>query len=112
MVTSPDDRLKCEMMLALAIVHHLALGQSHTFEDIASIFARLATKYLCVEFVELNDLMITSDPGFFPAYSANREAFGWYSREGFKEALRAHFPIIEEVPSHPATRTLLVCRKN
>jgi SAM-dependent methyltransferase len=112
LVTSPVERLKCEMVLALAIVHHLALGQGHSFDDIAAIFDDLSTKYLCVEFVELNDLMITSDPGFFPAYQENREAFGWYDRETFKAALKPHFPIIEEVPSHPDTRTLLICRKS
>lgn len=111
LVSSPDERLQCEMVLALAIVHHLALGQDHSFDDIADILGRLATKYLCVEFVELNDLMITSDPGFFPAYAQNREAFGWYDRESFKAALSRHFAEIEEVESHPATRTLLICRR-
>lgn len=111
LVSSADERLQCEMVLALAIVHHLALGQDHSFDDIADILGRLATKYLCVEFVELNDLMITSDPGFFPAYAQNREAFGWYDRQNFKAALRPHFQQIEEVESHPATRTLLICRR-
>jgi SAM-dependent methyltransferase len=111
LISQPDTRLQCEMVMALAIVHHLALGQSHTFEDIAAILARLGTEYLCVEFVDIDDEMITSDPGFFPAYNSNRSAFGWYSRENFMNALRAHYSSVEVVPSHPASRTLLIGRK-
>jgi SAM-dependent methyltransferase len=111
-VLPPDERLQCEMVLALAIVHHLALGQSHSFDEIASIFGRLATKYLCVEFVELNDQMITSDRGFFPAYNASPDSFTWYLKESFITALRWHFDEVEEVPSHPETRTLLLCRRS
>ena len=110
-IAAPESRLKCEMVMALAIVHHLALGQSHPFDEIASILGRLATKYLCVEFVDLDDDMITSDPGFFPAYNASRESFSWYSKENFVTALGFQFDNIEEIPSHPATRTLLLCSR-
>jgi len=110
-VTSPESRLQCDMVLALAIVHHLALGQSLTFETIAGILARLATAHLCVEFVELNDSMIETDPGFFPAWSSAPESFEWYSRENFVAALKQHFSSVESVPSHPGTRSLLICTK-
>ena len=111
-VSVPGERLRCEMVMALAIVHHLALGQSHPFDDIARILGGLATKYLCVEFVDLNDQMITSDRGFFPAYNALPESFTWYSKENFVSALRFQFDRIEEIPSHPETRTLLLCTRS
>lgn len=111
-ITSPNERLRCEMVMALAIVHHLALGQSHPFDEIAKILGGLATKYLCVEFVDLNDHMITSDRGFFPAYNASPDLFTWYSRENFVTALGFEFDRIEEVPSHPETRTLLLCTRD
>lgn len=111
LISQPDTRLKCEMVMALAIVHHLALGQAHSFEEIAAILARLGTEYLCVEFVDIGDEMIRTDPGFFPAWNSNRSAFGWYSRENFVRALEAHYSVIEMVPSHPATRTLLIGRR-
>jgi len=99
------------MVLALAIVHHLALGQSMSFDEIAAALGRLAKKYLCVEFVAIDDPMITSDPGFFPAYSASPGSFGWYDRENFVRALGAHFSTIELAPSHPQSRTLLICTR-
>ena len=111
LVSSPVERLRCEMVIALAIVHHFALGQGHSFDDIAGMLDRLATRYLCVEFVDPDDAMITSDPGFFPAYNSDRNAFGWYSKENFRKALLAHFDSVHELESHPATRTLLVCQR-
>jgi len=111
LVTPADERLQCEMVLALAIVHHLALGQALTFEAIAAILGRLASKYLCVEFVDLDDAMITGDPGFFPAWNADREAFGFYTRDNFMAALGEHFRTVEILPSHPDTRSLLICTK-
>jgi SAM-dependent methyltransferase len=111
LIALPNERLKSEMVMALAIVHHLALGQSHPFDEIASILGGLAMKYLCVEFVELNDEMITSDRGFFPAYNASPVSFTWYSKENFISALRFQFDTIDEVPSHPETRTLLLCSR-
>jgi SAM-dependent methyltransferase len=110
-ISQPDSRFQCEMVLALALVHHLALGQSHPFDEIAAIFARLATKYLCVEFVDLRDPMITSDRAFFPAYNASPDSFTWYSKENFIAALGWHFDRIEEIPSYPESRTLLLCHR-
>ena len=111
LVAPSDERLRCEMVLALAIVHHLALGQAMSFHAIAGILGRLATKYLCVEFVELEDAMITGDPGFFPAWNADRESFGFYTRDSFMAALGEHFRTVEILPSHPETRSLLICTK-
>jgi SAM-dependent methyltransferase len=111
LVASSDQRLQCEMVLALAIVHHLALGQAMTFEAIAALLGRLATKNLCVEFVDIDDRMIEDDPGFFPAWNAERGSFRWYTRENFVAALESHFRSVELLPSHPETRSLLICTK-
>ena len=106
-----NERLQCEMVLALAIVHHLALGQAITFEAIATLLGRLATKYLCVEFIDMNDQMIRDDPGFFPAWNAARASFGWYTRDNFVAELGSHFHGVELLPSYPETRSLLICTK-
>ncbi len=111
LIQSPVRRLRCEMVLALAVVHHLALGQAHSFTSIASILGDLATRYLCVEFVSLDDRMITSDPSFFPAYAAARENFSWYKQDNFIAALQKHFSTVEALPSYPDSRTLLICSK-
>ncbi len=111
LVTSPVGRLRCDMVLALAVVHHLALGQALSFDRIASILADLAERYLCVEFVAIDDRMIAGDPSFFPAYDGARRDFGWYTQDNFIAALQEHFQAVEVLPSYPDSRTLLVCSK-
>lgn len=108
---SPEKRLPCEMVMALAIVHHLALGQGHSFGRIAGTLSGLATRYLCVEFVQRDDKMIVDDPGFFPAMVRAPESFDWYSVDGFVAALRVHFDEIQVLPSYPETRLMLLCSK-
>ncbi len=108
---SPEKRLACEMVMALAIVHHLALGQGHSFERIAGTLSDLATRYLCVEFVQRDDKMILDDPGFFPAMTKSPGSFDWYHVDGFVAALRKHFSEIEVLSSHPSTRLMLLCTK-
>lgn len=111
LVSAPNERLQCEMVLALALVHHLVLGQAHNFEQVAAIFGGLSTKYLCVEFVGIDDPMVTGEPTFFPAYNSARDSYGWYTIENFITALRGQFAEVEVVPPHPVSRTLLICTK-
>jgi len=108
---APDGRLRCDMVMALALVHHLVLGQGLSFDKVAAIFAGLSKKYLCAEFIELDDPMIVSDPPFFPAYNSSPDSFGWYTLDNFIAALRAHFPTIAVRPSYPDTRVMLVASK-
>jgi SAM-dependent methyltransferase len=109
---SPEKRLECEMVMALAIVHHLALGQGHSFERIASTLSGLASRYLCVEFVQRDDKMVVDDPGFFPAMMKQPRAFDWYHVDGFVAALRRHFDEVQVLPSYPSTRLMLLCSKS
>lgn len=108
---SPEKRLECEMVMALAIVHHLALGQGHSFERIASTLSGLASRHLCVEFVQRDDKMVVDDPGFFPAMMKSPESFDWYHVDGFVAALKRHFDEIQVLPSFPSTRLMLLCSK-
>jgi SAM-dependent methyltransferase len=110
-VSSPVKRLRSDMTLALAIVHHLALGQGMTFEQIATLFDALSRDHVCVEFVDMEDRMITSEPEFFPAYDAARKSFGWYTLANFISALEPHFASVEVLPSHPETRSMLICSR-
>jgi hypothetical protein len=96
------------MVMALAVIHHLALGQGHSFDRIASMFSDLGRRSVCAEFVSIDDPMITSDRSFFPAYDAAPSDFGWYSLDGFISAVRHQFPSVEIRPSHPGTRTIVV----
>jgi SAM-dependent methyltransferase len=106
---SPVKRLACEMVLALAVVHHLALGQGLSFEAIGSLFDRLATRYLCAEFVALEDPMVKEGADFFPAYFRERNAFGWYTLDNFVAEMQRRYANVEIHRSHPENRVIVVC---
>ncbi|MBS1935930.1 MAG: SAM-dependent methyltransferase, partial [Bacteroidetes bacterium] len=49
------DRFRSELVIALAVVHHLVLGKNIPLPDVASFLASLCAQKLIVEFVPVND---------------------------------------------------------
>jgi ribosomal protein L11 methylase PrmA len=83
---SLEQRGPADALLALALVHHLAIGHNLPLERIAETFARLG-RHLIIEFVPKEDSqvqrMLRSRPDIFPRYT----------REGFEAAFRTCFRI-------------------
>ena len=81
---SLEQRGPADVVLALALVHHLAIGLNLPLERVASYLARLG-KALIIEFVPKNDpqvaRLLLSRPDIFPAYT----------KEGFEEAFSRYF---------------------
>lgn len=110
-VRSAKDRLRCEMVLVLALIHHLVLGQNMNFNQILKIVDPLSEKYLIMEFVEKTDNLVAEDPDFFPAFKNNPDGFDWYTLENLTAELKTVFKTIEIADSYPETRKLLICKK-
>lgn len=62
-----------DMIMALALVHHLAIGNNLPFAKIAGLFSRLA-EYLIIEFIPKSDSqvqrLLATREDVFPAYDA------------------------------------------
>lgn len=88
-----------DLLLALALVHHLALSNNTPLERIAA-WLRTLGKTLIIEFVPKSDSqvqkMLASREDIFPAYT----------REGFEAAFSHHWDIIEAVPLAESERFL------
>ncbi|GEM_PF-785907 len=106
-----SKRLRCDMVLALAIVHHLTLGHGLSFDEVAELLARFTKCCLVVEFVAMDDTLIADNPGFFPSLCRNRSSFDGYTLEGFISALSHLFRVTEIRPSSSGSRTVLVCER-
>lgn len=52
-------RLRCEMVLALAVTHHLVFGQGMSFELIAETMDAFSEKWLIIEFIPGNDRFVS-----------------------------------------------------
>ena len=96
---SLEERGPADALLALALVHHLAIGHNLPLERIAAFFARLGRR-LVIEFVAKSDSqvgrLLRNRPDIFPDYT----------REGFEAAFSRHFRIDETSPIPGAERIL------
>ncbi len=96
---SLEQRGPADALLALALVHHLAIGHNLPLERIAAFFARIG-RALVIEFVPKSDSqvqrMLRSRPDIFPAYT----------REGFEAAFRTSFRIEAVEPVSGSERLL------
>lgn len=99
---SAIERFKSEMVLALAVTHHLAFSQQLSFEEIIGQFALYTSKWLIIEFIERDDSVV--------APAVKKPDFDWYTQDNFERALTARFCIISSAHSEP-TRILYLCAK-
>jgi SAM-dependent methyltransferase len=93
-------RADADVVLALALVHHLAIGANVPLPMIAALFARLAP-HAVVEFVPKEDAMVRR------LLASRRDIFADYSMAGFREAVSRHFEIVTETPVEGTARTLI-----
>jgi SAM-dependent methyltransferase len=101
---APAERLRCDMVMALAIVHHLVRSLSLPFEVIIRDIAALTGKWLVIEFVGREDIH-------------NRDAikahwyFSRYTLDNFLVALKREFHKIDIFPSDAEHRRILLCER-
>ena len=106
-LTKPREvAANADLAIALAVTHHLALGQRYPFSYILERLAAFTKDALLVEFMP-NGLGGAAGPGPDPLPD-------WYSEPQFLAALRERFNIVEIVdyPRDPAhsPRTLILAR--
>jgi hypothetical protein len=97
----------CELVLALALTHHLSLSQQYSFGEIARTLSDKSLKWVLVEFMPLG---LVSGPTDMPQPNLPR----WYCIENFLAALHDNFAEVEEIdyPRRSAPhRLLFLCRK-
>lgn len=94
------DRLKCEMLVALALTHHLLLAQKCKLQYLVDIFSLYTTKYLLVEFMPLG-LWDGKNKADVPE---------WYNLDWFCEGLNRKF-YIDKIEQLEKNRILILARK-
>ncbi len=98
------DRGPAGLAMALALVHHLAIGNNVPLPRVAGFFADLCTT-LIVEFVPKSDakvqILLTSREDIFPDYTI----------EGFERAFAERFTIERRESIASSERTLYLMRR-
>jgi hypothetical protein len=98
------DRANADALLALALVHHLAIGNNVPLPAVAGLLARIAPNAI-VEFVPKDDPMTRR------LLSSRRDIFDEYTLDGFRAAFGGPFEIIREAPITDSPRTLFLLRR-
>lgn len=98
---SLEERGPADVLLALAVVHHLAIGHNLPLERVASFLARLG-RNLIVEFVPKSDSQVQR------LLRERADIFPDYTREGFEAAFRSFFRIERVVPVSDSERSLFL----
>lgn len=93
------DRGPADLVMALALVHHLAIGNNVPLPDIAD-FLRRCGRWLIIEFVPREDSQVQR------LLAAREDIFTHYTREGFEVAFRQHFTIRRVEPIKDSLRLL------
>ena len=82
-----SDRKKPDAVLALALIHHLAISNNVPFAKIAVFFATLSKKWLIIEFVPKNDSQVQR------LLSSRKDIFTNYTKKGFEREFNKVFSI-------------------
>lgn len=97
------ERSRCDALLALALVHHLAIGNNVPLDNIAALFAGL-TRWLIIEFVPRADSQVQR------LLATREDIFHHYTRQGFEAAFGRYFSLETVEPVPESERVLYLMR--
>ncbi|NLF01215.1 MAG: hypothetical protein GX601_09590 [Anaerolineales bacterium] len=98
-----EERHRCDMVLCLALIHHLVHIEGMHFDRIVLGLSDLTDRWLLIEFVPYADPNLAQWP--------NLERRDWYTLEGLLTALEPQFSVLYTAVSDPRERTLIFAEK-
>ena len=98
---SMADRGPADVALALALVHHIAIGNNVPLDAVAAWFSTLCRR-LVIEWVPKSDPMVQR------LLSSRVDVFDEYTQEHFEAALAEHFTVERKEAVRASQRTLYV----
>jgi hypothetical protein len=98
-----SQRTKVDLVLALALVHHLAIGKNIPFDRITDMFSSLGN-YLIIEFVPKDDQKVKL------MLQQKRDIYSWYSEGEFITAVQKKFTIAAKENIGNSGRTLYLMK--
>lgn len=103
--TSFLHRAKADVVLALALVHHLAIGKNIPFDLLAQMFQKMS-KNLIIEFIPKEDKKIQL------MLQQKKDVYHWYSQENFLNAFSLHYKIKSEKEIGSSRRILYLMQSD
>ena len=98
------ERSKADCLLALALIHHLAISNNVPLPNIAEYFACLAD-WLIIEFVPKGDKQVQK------LLTSRVDIYEHYSQEGFEASFCEYYEIVKSNPLRQSERILYLMRR-
>lgn len=102
--SSLADRGPVDLVMALALVHHLAISNNVPLEQVAEFLSTLG-RQLVIEFVPKSDSQVQR------LLAMRQDIFPQYTPEGFEAAFARHFQIEQREEVRDASRILYLMRR-
>lgn len=99
-------RLQGDLVLALALVHHLAIGSNVPLANIAELFAGMSKRWLLIEFVP------KQDPKTQLLLQAREDIFSDYDQDSFEASFAQYFQILKRIELPHSLRTLYLMARH
>jgi ribosomal protein L11 methylase PrmA len=99
------ERGKTDTVMALALVHHLAISNNVPLDRLAEFFARLG-EHLIIEFIPKSDDQLQR------LLVARKDVFADYSRENFEKAFSRYYQIRTAEQIRETERTLYLMKQH
>jgi SAM-dependent methyltransferase len=97
--------IESDCLIVLGLIHHLVLGDGHSFQELFQVFSILSPSLLLVEFIELNDTRIVEEPTFFQALNTMVPR---YNMKEFITAGRLFYNSVKIKKSFPDSRKIVI----
>lgn len=101
---SMQARGPVDLVMALALIHHLAISNNVPLADVADYFADLG-EYLIIEFVPKSDSQVRR------LLASRLDIFPDYTLDGFRKAFTKRYVLLGEIPVEGSERTLFLMRR-
>jgi hypothetical protein len=99
------QRTRVDLVLALALVHHLAIGKNIPFELVADFFQQLS-QHLIIEFVPKSDEKIKM------MLAHKKDIYGDYDVDHFEKAFARYYRVIKKEPVGQSGRVIYLMTKH
>lgn len=100
------ERGPADVVLALALIHHLVVANNIPLEQVAHFFSRVCGRALIIEFVPRHDAQVQK------LLQNRQDIFGDYTAQTFEQAFEQYFTIEAKHPLPEVDRTLYLMNVN
>ncbi|HUR09953.1 MAG TPA: class I SAM-dependent methyltransferase [Flavitalea sp.] len=98
------NRSKADLVVALALIHHLCIGKNVSWERLVSFFS-ITRKWLLIEFIPKEDEKVQQ------LLSSRQDIFSNYDQQHFESAFDRSFQIVTKKEAPGSRRTVYLMKK-